>query len=109
MKRFVGLLAVWPLLASHHALAAGPFQEKDFAWDPLLEHYKAVVMAGVNKVARDNPEQCAKIDPKSVQKYGGTPDDPIFEVTCGDAEHHFQVRFSKTDVTGDPALEPPKQ
>ena len=106
MKRFVALLVVFPLLNPTFTLAAGPFTEKDFKWEPLTDHYKRIIIAGVNKIARTNPD-CAKLDPTSIQYYGGTPDDPEFEVTCGEPGHISHAHFSKTDVTGDPASDIP--
>jgi len=104
MKRCVALLAALPLLFP--AAQAAAYEEQDFDWDPLLNHYKRVVIAGVNKMARERPD-CEILDPKTVRKYGGTPDDPEFEVTCGEAGNQTVARFSKTDVTGDPASDIP--
>jgi hypothetical protein len=106
VKKLLTLLAVPALLAPALSLAADRFDEKDFNWDPWLEHYKQVVIAGVNKIARENPN-CATLDPHSISHYGGTPDDPEFEVTCGEGDHVVHARFSKTDVTGDPASDVP--
>jgi hypothetical protein len=102
------LLAVWSLYATH--AAAATYEEKDFPFqiDPFLDHYKVIIIAGVNMVAREKPE-CATVDTKSVTNYGGTPDDPEFVVTCTDAAGKVtQAHFSKTDVTGDPASDIPK-
>jgi hypothetical protein len=109
MKRFAGILAAGLLLLASQAFAAGPFTEKDFDWDPFLEHYKGIIIAGVNMIAREKPEECAVIDPKSIAKYGGTPDDPEFVITCGPADHPTHAYFSKTDVTGDPASDVPRE
>ncbi|MES2624714.1 MAG: hypothetical protein V4628_05520 [Pseudomonadota bacterium] len=106
MKKLIAALIVFPLLASSIAQAAGPFTEKDFKWEPFTDLYKRVIIAGVNKIARTKPE-CAKLDPTSLQRYGGTPDDPEFVVTCGEPGHITHAYFSKTDVTGDPASNVP--
>jgi hypothetical protein len=106
VKKLVTLLIVPALLAPAFSLAADRFDEKDFNWDPWLEHYKRIVIAGVNKVARENPN-CATLDPTSIERYGGTPDDPEFVVTCGEPDHITHAYFSKTDVTGDPASDVP--
>lgn len=103
MKKLLAASLTLALLAPAFSSAAERrFEEKDFDWtDPLLSHYKRIVISGVNKMAREKPE-CAVIDPKSVAYEGGTPDDPGFIVTCGDPEHVTHAHFTKTDVTGDP-------
>lgn len=106
MKKLIAALVLFPLLASPLAQAAGPFTEKDFKWEPFTNLYKRIIIAGVNKIARTNPD-CATIDPASIQRYGGTPDDPEFDVTCGEPDHITHVHFSKTDVTGDPYSDVP--
>ena len=106
MKKILALLVIFPLLNPSQLLAAGPYTEKDFKWEPFTNLYKRIIIAGVNKVARTNPN-CATLDPTSIQRYGGTPDDPEFVVTCGDPSHITHVHFSKTDVTGDPASDIP--
>ena len=106
MKKFFALMVAVPLLNATLALAEGPFTEKDFKWEPFTNLYKRVIIAGANKIARTNPD-CAKLDPASLEHYGGTPDDPEFVVTCGDADHPKHVHFTKTDITGDPASNVP--
>lgn len=106
MKKVLAAFALPVLFVPALSQAADKFEEKDFRWDPFLEHYKLVVIAGVNKMARENPN-CAVIDPASVQPYGGTPDDPEFQVTCGEGDHVTHPHFSKTDITGDPASSVP--
>lgn len=106
MKKLMPLLIVSSLLAADFAQAAAPFTEDDFKWEPLTNLYKQVIIAGVNKIARTNPN-CTMPDPLSVQHYGGTPDDPEFEVTCNEPGHVTHVHFSKTEITGDPASNVP--
>jgi hypothetical protein len=107
MKKFLAASLTVALLCPAFASAAERYEEKDFDWtDPLLSHYKRIVISGVNKMAREKPE-CAVIDPKSVQYEGGTPDDPGFMVTCGDADHATHAHFTKTDVTGNPYSDVP--
>jgi hypothetical protein len=106
VRKLLTLLAVPALLAPALSLAADRFEEKDFQWDPYFEHYKRIIISGVNKIARENPE-CATLDPRSLEHYGGTPDDPEFVVTCGEPGHTTHAYFSKTDVTGDPASDVP--
>lgn len=106
MKRFLAIPLVLTLLAPTVSIAADRFEEKDFTLDPFLDHYKRVVIAGVNKLARERPE-CATLDPKSLQAYGGTPDDPEFVVTCGEPGHEIHPHFTKTDVTGSPSSDVP--
>lgn len=107
MKKLLSAALAAALLTPAFVFAADRFDEQDFNWDdPLLSHYKRIVVAGVNKLAREKPD-CATIDPKSVQYEGGTPDDPGFVVTCGDSEHVTHAHFTKTDVTGSPYSDVP--
>ena len=107
MKNLLVASLTAALLSPAFAFAAAPYEEKDFNWDdPLLNHYKRIVVAGVNKMAREKPD-CATLDPKSVQYEGGTPDDPGFVVTCGDGDHVSHAHFTKTDVTGSPSSDVP--
>lgn len=105
MKKFLVLTLALSLGLPAVGLAAPErrFEEADFDWsDPLLNLYKRIVISGVNKMAREH-ENCAVMDPKSVHHYGGTPDDPEFEVICGTPDHLTRHHFSKAQVTGDPA------
>jgi hypothetical protein len=102
MKKLFLLSLMFGLLAPGISQAADRFEEKDFQWDPFFNLYKRVIIVGVNKIARENP-QCATLDPKSLQHSGGTPDDPEFSVACGEGDHVTHARFSKADITGDPA------
>ncbi|HEY0963351.1 MAG TPA: hypothetical protein VGE69_13450 [Pseudomonadales bacterium] len=107
MKKLLATSLAAVLLVPAVACAAERFDEKDFNWDdPLLNHYKRIVVAGVNKMAREKPD-CAMLDPKSVQYEGGTPDDPGFIVTCGDSDHVTHAHFTKTDITGSPYSDVP--
>jgi hypothetical protein len=106
MKKLIPLLIMFPLLAPAFAQAAGPYKEEDFKWEPFTNLYKRVIIAGVNKIARTNPD-CTMPDLTSIQRYGGTPDDPEFDVTCNEPGQVNHVHFSKTDVTGDPASDVP--
>lgn len=106
MKKLVAALAALPLLASTYTFAADRFEEKDFTWEPFTSLYKRVIVVGVNKIAAGNPE-CATLDPKSLQRYGGTPDDPEFQVTCGEPGKQTHPHFSKSEITGDPASNVP--
>lgn len=105
MNKFLVLALALSLGLPAAGLAAPErrFEEADFDWsDPLLNLYKRIVISGVNKMAREH-ENCAVMDPKSVHHYGGTPDDPEFEVVCGTPDHLTHHHFSKAQVTGDPA------
>lgn len=106
MQKFLTIPFVFSLLVPSLGFAAETFEEKDFQWDPLLTHYKRIVIAGVNRLARENPD-CATLDPGTLQYEGGTPDDPSFVVTCGEPGHTIHAHFSKTDVTGDPSSDIP--
>ena len=75
------------------------FTEADFNWDATTSKYKKVIVAGVNKVHRENA-RCKSIDPLSayLSSSKGTPADPVFFVTCGSGVGAFNVFFSKSDL-----------
>lgn len=82
------------------------YTEKDFYWDKYTTPYKEVLIAGVNKVAREN-SRCASLDPGSASKSGskGTTANPVFFVMCKDAGGNvFNAFFSKADVEADISL-----
>jgi hypothetical protein len=106
MKKLIPSLVLVSLLAPATTFAAGPFEEKDFTFDPFNSLYKRVIVSGVNKLARENPN-CATLDPATLIHDGGTPDDPEFTVTCGEPGHETHPHFSKTDITGDPSSNVP--
>lgn len=100
MKRAAVLISAL-LLAPAASFAAGPFVESDFHFDAYTAFFKDIIIAGVNKVAAENPK-CAMIDPASatIAPGRGNPDNPVFYVVCGEPEHEAKVYFSKVDVTG---------
>lgn len=75
------------------------FVESQFYWDSATTPYKDIIIAGVNKVARENAS-CAVIDPSSayISSSRGTPVNPVFFVTCDQGGRVFNVFFSKSDV-----------
>lgn len=81
------------------------FTEKDFIWDNNTSPYKEVIVAGVNKVYRENA-RCKDIDPSSayISSSKGTKDNPVFFVTCGKGRNTFNAFFSKADVEKDKRL-----
>lgn len=81
------------------------FTEADFSWDEKTSPYKKVIIAGVNKVHREN-SRCKKIDPASayISSSKGTPSDPVFFVTCGSGSDVFNAFFSKSEVEGGKTL-----
>ncbi|WP_299980452.1 SH3 domain-containing protein [Desulfobacula sp.] len=81
------------------------FTEKDFIWDNNTSPYKEIIVAGVNKVYRENA-RCKDIDPSSAYISGskGTKDNPVFFVTCGKGSNAFNAFFSKADVEKDKRL-----
>jgi hypothetical protein len=88
------------LLLPTVALAADKYTEADFTWsDPILMANKATVIAGVNKLARENPA-CATLDPKSVHFDGnhGNPDDLAFELDCTAGGKKSPQYFTQEDV-----------
>ena len=75
------------------------FTEADFYWDEDTTPYKAIIVAGVNKIHRENA-RCKTIDPGTASISGskGTQADPVFFVTCGSGMDVFNVFFAKADV-----------
>ena len=75
------------------------FKAKDIVWDKYTKPHKDVVLAGVNKLHREN-SRCKDIDPgtatRSTQK--GTKKNPVFFVSCGKGAKAFNAYFSKSDV-----------
>ena len=86
-------------LFSSVAFAADPVKEEDLTWEVMTTFHKAVVLAGVNKLRRDNPA-CAEMDLTSVHYDAdrGNPDNPAFTVQCGAADHLTTLHFTKADV-----------
>ncbi len=75
------------------------FTEADFYFDKKSAPHKATIIAGVNKIAREN-DRCKDIDPSSatISTSKGTPANPVFYVTCGKGASVHNVFFSKSDV-----------
>lgn len=75
------------------------FTDADFHWDKRTAPYKNIVIAGVNKVHREN-ERCKTIDPTTATRSPskGSADDPVFFVTCGRGASAFNAYFSKSEV-----------
>jgi hypothetical protein len=73
--------------------------EGDFYFDETTLPYKSVIIAGVNKVHREN-SRCKEIDPSSayISSSKGTASDPIFYVTCGSGANVFNAFFSRSEV-----------
>ncbi len=89
------------VLRSQTKNAAGKeeFVEADFVWDKKTTPYKKVIIAGVNKVHKENAN-CKKIDPSSayLSSSKGTASDPVFYVTCGEGANTFNAFFSKSEI-----------
>jgi len=75
------------------------FTENDFIWDKNIRPYKKVIIAGVNKIYREN-SRCKKIDPTSAYLSGSRskPGKPVFFVTCNEGPEAFNVWFSEQDL-----------
>lgn len=75
------------------------FTEADFIWDKKTSPHKKTIVAGVNKVHREN-SRCKTIDPATayISSSKGTPSDPVFYVTCGTGTGVFNAFFSKSEV-----------
>lgn len=78
------------------------FSEADFSFDKKTRPYKNIIIAGVNKIHREN-SRCKNIDPSSAYISGskGSKSNPVFFVTCGKGYKVFNVFFSKSDVEKD--------
>lgn len=84
------------------------FTEADFGWDKNTRPHKKTIVAGVNKVYREN-SRCKTINPSSayISSSKGSPSDPVFYVTCGSgatAFNAFNAFFSKSEVENGIAL-----
>lgn len=78
------------------------FTEADFSFDKKTRPYKNIIIAGINKIHREN-SRCKSIDPSSAYISGskGTKSNPVFFVTCGKGYKVFNVFFSKSDIEND--------
>ncbi len=81
------------------------FVEADFDWYKSNSPYKKTIIAGVNKIHREN-DKCKTIDPKSadVSVNRSTPSTVTFFVTCGEDGSLFSAYFTKADVDKDTTL-----
>lgn len=81
------------------------YVESDFYWDKSTEPYKSIIVAGVNKIHREN-SRCKEMDPSSayISSNKGTASNPIFYVTCGSGSNAFNAFFSKSDVASSSKL-----
>lgn len=86
------------------------FTEADFIWDKKTTPYKKIIVAGVNKVHKEN-SRCKTIDPGSayISSSQGTTSDPVFFVTCGTGANAFNAFFSKSEVEKGTTLAAAKQ
>lgn len=92
------IFAAIVLACAFGSAQATVFTEADFLWDKKTEPHKKVIIAGVNKIHRENPG-CKTIDTSSAYVSSrGTAADPVFFVTCGTGRNAFNVFFSKADV-----------
>lgn len=75
------------------------FTAEDFIFDNKTRPYKSILVAGVNRIHRENAG-CKDIDPSSAYISGsrGSKSDPVFFVTCGKGAKVFNVFFSKSEV-----------
>lgn len=75
------------------------FSEADFVWDKKTSPHKKTIVAGVNKVHREN-SRCKTIDLGSayISSSKGSASDPVFFVTCGTGANTFNAFFSKSEI-----------
>ena len=85
------------------------FTEADFVWDKKTSPHKKIIVAGVNKVHRENA-RCKTIEPGSayISASKGSASDPVFFVTCGTGVNSFNAFFSKSEIEKGAALVAPK-
>ncbi|MDT7043670.1 hypothetical protein [Candidatus Nitronereus thalassa] len=81
------------------------FTAKDVVWDKYTKPHREVVLAGVNKLHREN-SRCKDIDPGTATRSTkrGTKNNPVFFVTCGEGTQAFNAYFSKSDVVSKKTL-----
>ena len=103
--KFILILSIVIYVPSIAIAGNKTFTEKDFYWDDQTSPHKQTIIAGVNKVHREN-KRCAQIDPGSayISSSKGTKNDPVFFVTCGKGNGVFNVFFSKSEVEKDKKL-----
>ncbi|MBN49956.1 MAG: hypothetical protein CMN85_10475 [Spongiibacteraceae bacterium] len=101
MKASRKLLPAIFLATSVGTNAAPTYTEKDIYIDDKTRPYKDLIVAGINKVAREN-SRCKRMEPSSAYISGsrGTKDNPVFFVTCYEGNNPFNVWFSKSDIEG---------
>lgn len=75
------------------------FTEVDFIWNKKTSPYKKIIVAGVNKVYREN-SRCKKISPSltNISSSRGSKSDPVFFVLCENGSDVFNAFFSKSEV-----------
>lgn len=75
------------------------YTESDFYWDDKTRPHKEAIIAGVNKLARENAK-CKIIDPSSayISIHKGTPANPVFYVPCGQGATMFNAFFSRSEA-----------
>ncbi len=78
------------------------FTAADFVFDNKTRPYESTIIAGVNKIHRENA-RCKTIDASSayISSSKGSASNPVFYVTCGKDAKVFNVFFSKSEVEGD--------
>ena len=75
------------------------FTEADFVWDEKTSPHKKTIIAGVNKIYRENA-RCKTLDTGTayISSSKGSSSDPVFFVTCGTGADTFNAFFSKSEV-----------
>ena len=80
------------------------YTEKDVFWHDEIKPYKAVIVAGLNKIVREN-KRCKSVLSKLVliSDTRGSKDDPVFFFTCktgnpDPVKAYFNVYFSASDI-----------
>jgi len=77
------------------------FTEEDFIWDEETRPHKKTLIAGVNKIHKEN-SRCKYIDPATAYVSSrGTKTNPVFFVTCGKGAQVFNVFFSEDDLSSE--------
>ena len=83
------------------------FTEKEFYWDEKTRPYKDIIIAGVNKIHRENP-RCKDMEPLTAYVADdSTPENPRFLVQCGEDLKAFNQFFTKSEVESGRCLRRP--
>lgn len=83
------------------------FKTEDFFWDDSTRPYEALIVEGVNRLHRQNPD-CAKINPGTLGRSTtrGSDSNPSFFIACGEGYNAFIYHISKEAIEKNANLGP---